>query len=96
MAPMTWPPRVPPPAKKMRAGRAPVVAAAVLVDLRRAAELGQEDDQRLVEQAAGVQVVDQGREGPVDAGQVIAAAWPSRRCAAGSAPAALWLSQRLP
>src|SRR5262245_1277113 len=35
-----------------RAGGAPVVAAAVFVDLRRAAELGEEDDERAIEQPA--------------------------------------------
>src|SRR5262249_2085269 len=41
--------------------RAPVVAAAVLVDRRRAAELAHRGDQRLVGQAAVVQVFQQRR-----------------------------------
>ena len=41
----------------------PVVAAGVLVDLRSAAELARPDDQRLVEQAARLEVLDQGRQG---------------------------------
>ena len=71
----------------MRAGAAPVIAAAVLVDLRRAAELGQEDHERLVEQAAdraGRRAAprrrDRCRRGDT-------AAWPSRRCAGSSARA---------
>ena len=43
-----------------RAG--PVVAAGVLVDLRRAAELAGADDDRAVQHAAVVEVLDQGRQ----------------------------------
>ena len=43
----------------------PVVAAGVLVDLRRPSELAHADDQRAAGQAAVVQVVDQRREGAV-------------------------------
>jgi hypothetical protein len=56
-----------------RAGGAPVVAAAVFVDFGGTAELGEEDDERVVEEAALVEVVDEGGEGAVDAGDVVGA-----------------------
>ena len=49
-----------------RVAGVPVVAAGPVVDLRRAAELAHGDDQGRVQQAAVVQVVEQGREGPVE------------------------------
>src|SRR6185312_16963547 len=57
-----------------RAGGAPVVAAAVLVDLRRAAEFGDEADEGRFEETAVFEIADQGRKCPVHAGQMIAAA----------------------
>ena len=51
----------------------PVVAAGVAVDPGRPAELAERDDQGRVEQAAGVEVLDQGRQAPVgDRQQVVA------------------------
>src|SRR5262245_31189314 len=43
-----------------------VLAAGAVVDLGRAAELAHRDDQRRVEQAAPVQVLEQGRQGAVE------------------------------
>ena len=57
--PLACPPRMPPPASTVRPGVGEVVAAGVVVDLRRAAELAHPDDQRRVEQAAGAQIFDQ-------------------------------------
>ena len=47
-------------------GVGPVIAAAVLVDLRRAAELARVDDERRIEQAALVQIGDQRRKRLID------------------------------
>ena len=54
-----------------RTGRAPVVSAAVLVDFRCPAKLGQEHDQRVVEQSAAFKIVDHPGKRPVDAGHVV-------------------------
>src|SRR5690349_17450493 len=51
----------------------PVVAAGVTVDLRRTAKFAQCDDERAREQAALIQVVDQGRDGVVPARQSLPA-----------------------
>ena len=56
---MTWPVRMPPPAKQRTVDLRPVVAAGVLVDLRRAAELAPHDDRHVLVQPAVVQVFDQ-------------------------------------
>ena len=64
--PMIWPPLMPPPAiQRVKANGwwsrpvTSVTAAAVLAQ-RRAAELAQPDDQRRVEQAALLEVLEQG------------------------------------
>ena len=54
-----------------RSGRTPVIAAAVFVDLRRAAELREEDYQRFAQPAARLQVGEQRGERPIHAGQVV-------------------------
>src|SRR4051794_38968273 len=50
----------------------PVVAAGAVVDARRAAELAPDDDGRVVEHAAHVEVLDQGAEALVELAAVIA------------------------
>ena len=79
--PMSRPPFTPPPAMKHRHRVAPVVAArrslasrraavAAVVHLRRAAELAAQQHHRRVEQAALVEVFEQGRDHLVDDRQV--------------------------
>src|SRR5262245_27201012 len=45
--------------EKDAAGRAPVIAATQAIDLRRTAKLRQANHQRLLQKAAGVQILDQ-------------------------------------
>src|SRR5438270_794872 len=54
-----------------RAGRAPMVAAAVAVDLGRPAKFGEEDHQRFLQASSRLQIGEQAGKGPVHAGQVI-------------------------
>ena len=51
----------------------PVVAAGVLVDLGRAAELAPDDDRHVLVEPARVEVVDQGRQGLIELREVRAA-----------------------
>src|SRR5204862_6147601 len=60
--------------EEQRAGSAPMVASAFLVDLRRAAEFSDKADERRIEQAPLTQVADERRERPVHPGQMMAAA----------------------
>ena len=62
----TLPPAMPAPAMREAEHRPPMVAPAVAVDLRRAAEFADRHDQRFIEQAALVQVFDQGRKADVE------------------------------
>src|SRR5262249_14266395 len=55
--------------QKRRLAEAPVVAAGVLVQLRRPPELATPDDERLVEEAAAMQVVERGRQAAVEVRQ---------------------------
>ena len=60
VAPTTWPPGVPPPANRTDMALDQWSRPASLLILRRPAELAEGDDQRRVEQAALVEVLDQG------------------------------------
>ena len=70
--PMTCPVFRPPPASQAAGDLRPVVAAGVVVDLRRPAELAPGDDDGVVEHAADLQVLDQGREALVELPAVVA------------------------
>ena len=64
--PMTRPVGRPPPDQQQRAEVAPVVAAPLGVDPRGPAHLAAGDQQDLLVEPAGVQVLDEGREGVVE------------------------------
>ncbi len=63
---MTWPPRMLPPHRKLVHAAGIMIAAAAAVQPRRAAELAQHGDHRFLQQAALLQIVDQGGEGQVE------------------------------
>ena len=69
---MTWPVLHAAAGQQGAADLRPVVAAGVLVDARRAAELAPGDHRHVVEHAARFQVVDQGAERLVELGAVVA------------------------
>ena len=56
--PTTEPPLMPPPASTVAHEVGPVIAARLLVDLRRPAKLSHPDDQRRVEQTTLLQIVE--------------------------------------
>ena len=72
VSPMTWPIFRPPPAIMDVAGRRPVVAAAVLVDLRRPAELAPDHHGHVLVQTAVVHVGEEGVDDLVVFGQLAA------------------------
>ena len=59
-----------------RPGFAPVVAAVEVVDVRGAAEFREDDDERVFEQSALGEVIDQGGEGAVERTDLLEAALP--------------------
>ena len=70
--PITWPVFMPPPASRAQRDLRPVVAAAVLVDLRRAAELAPDHHRHVLVQPALVQVFDQRGQALIEHRQVMA------------------------
>ncbi len=65
------PPLMPPPASQMREAEGIVIAAVGPLGHRRAAELAAPDDQRRLEQAAGLQVLEQAGDRLVDGAGVV-------------------------
>ena len=59
---------IPGPGNHERIDPRPMIAACVVVDLRCSSELGIHDDQRLIEQAPFVQLIDQRRQRPIESG----------------------------
>ncbi len=57
--------------EQQRRGLLPVVAAGVFVDLRRAAEFAETDDERILQQSAGRHVFDQRRKTLIELGQLL-------------------------
>jgi len=74
--PMTWPPRMPPPTRTVLQARGVVIAAAACGDLRRSAKFAHPDHERVVQQIAIAQVLDErrhaglGRERPRRLGHI--------------------------
>ena len=66
LEPITCPPRNAAAGQEDAEDARPMVAAALRVELRRAAEFAHDDDQSLVEQAAVAQIVEQSRERQIE------------------------------
>src|SRR5262249_6124131 len=65
--------------EEQRGHRAPVIAAVVLIDLRRAAELAEAGDESLAQEARVGHVLDQRREAAVELRQLLLQALPDLR-----------------